>query len=141
MWVKTNYVLSARLISSVRALIISLAELSLWRLNSAHVIDAMSGNKLRLIISVGLFELNRCAVASALVNVRVVLALINALSHYLNALTAAKLLVCVSVRTHTRYGLRTGALVRRKLINQWFVNLHSLLGYCDVAAVRTEPKR
>ncbi len=121
----------------------SLAELSLWRLNSIYVIDAISGNKLRLIISVGLFELNRCVVAGALVNVRVVLALINALSQYLNMLIAAKVLVCVNVLAHTRacYSLRTGALVQRKLISQWFVDLHSLLSYCDVSAVRAEPRR
>ncbi len=115
----------------------------MWRLSSARVIDAMSGNKLSLIISVGLFELGRCVVACALVNARVVLALINTLSQYLNMLTAAKVLVCVEVYVHTRvcYSLRTGALVQRKLINQWFVNLHSLLSYCDVSAVRAEPKR
>lgn len=143
MWLKTNYVLSARLMSNVRALIVSLAELSLWRLNSTRVIDAMSGNNLRLIIGVGLFELNRCAVACALVNARVVLALIGTLSRYLNMLTAAKVLVCVSVyaNTHVCYSLRTGALVQRKLINQWFVNLHSLLSYCELSAVRTSPKR
>ncbi|AUG33997.1 Valine--tRNA ligase [Candidatus Hodgkinia cicadicola] len=142
-WIKTNYVLSARLISNARALIVSLAELSLWRLNSVRVIDAMSGNKLRLIISVGLFELNSCAAACALVNVRVVLALINALSRYLNMLTAAKALVCVCVRAHTKacFSLRTGALAQRRLTNHWFVNLHSLLSYCDVSAVRAEPKR
>ncbi len=97
----------------------SLAELSLWRLNSVRVIDAMSGNKLRLIISVGLFELNSCAAACALVNVRVVLALINALSRYLNMLTAAKALVCVCVRAHTKacFSLRTGALAQRRLTN------------------------
>ncbi|ATW06021.1 Valine--tRNA ligase [Candidatus Hodgkinia cicadicola] len=142
-WIKTNYVLSARLISNVCALIVSLTELSLWRLSSANVVDAVSGNKLRLIVSVGLFELSSCVVASALVNVRVVLALVNTLSQYLNVLTAAKALVCASVWKHTKvcYSLRTGALVQRKLINQWFVNLHSLLSYCDVSAVRTSPKR
>ncbi|AUG33807.1 Valine--tRNA ligase [Candidatus Hodgkinia cicadicola] len=142
-WIKTNYVLSSRLTSNVRALIVSLAELSLWRLNSIRVIDAMSGNKLRLIISVGLFELNRCVADCALVNVRVALALINTLSRYLNILIAAKALVCVSVCAHTPacFSLRTGARVQRKLINQWFVDLHSLLGYCDVSAVRPRPRR
>ncbi|AUG34106.1 Valine--tRNA ligase [Candidatus Hodgkinia cicadicola] len=140
-WIKTNYVLSARLISDARALIVSLAELSLWRLNSVRAIDATSGNKLRLIIGVGLSELNRCVAVCALVNVRVVLALVNTLSHYLNVLVAAKALVCVRAHTQACFGLRTGALVQRKLINQWFVDLHSLLSYCDVSAVRTEPKR
>ncbi|AUG33732.1 Valine--tRNA ligase [Candidatus Hodgkinia cicadicola] len=142
-WIKTNYVLSSRVTSNVCALIVSLAELSLWRLNSIRVIDAISGNRLRLIVSVGSFELNRCVVARALVNVRVVLALINTLSQYLNMLIAVKALVCVSVCAHTKtcYSLRTGALVQRRLINQWFVNLHSLLSYCDVSAVRTEPRR
>ncbi len=118
MWIKTNYVLSARLISNVCALVVSLAELSLWRLNSNHVLDAMSGSKLRLIISVGPFELNRCVVACALANTRVVLALINTLSHYLNRLTAAKALVCVSACAEARFSLRTGVLVQRRLINQ-----------------------
>ncbi|AUG34236.1 Valine--tRNA ligase [Candidatus Hodgkinia cicadicola] len=140
-WIKTNYVLGSRLMSNARALIVSLAELSLWRLNSIRVIDAMSGNELRLIIGVGSFELNRCVAVCALVNVRVVLALINALSHYLNMLIAAKALVCAHARAHACFGLRTGALVQRKLASQWFVDLHSLLSYCDVSAVRTEPKR
>ncbi len=80
----------------------------------------MSGVKLRLIISVGSFELNRCVVACALVNVRVVLALVNTLSQFLNVLTAAKALVCARVYTHTKacYSLRTGALVQRKLTTQ-----------------------
>ncbi|AUG91489.1 Valine--tRNA ligase [Candidatus Hodgkinia cicadicola] len=142
-WIKTNYVLSARLMPNARALIVSLAELSLWRLNSTRVIDAISGNKLRLIIGVGAFELNKCASCCALVNVRVVIALINTLSHYLSVLAAAKALVCVSVCTHTRafYSLRTGARLQRKLMSQWFVNMNSLLSYCDVAGLRAEPKR
>lgn len=112
--------MSARLTSNVCALIVSLAELSLWRLKSAHVIDAISGNKLRLIISVGGFEFNRCVVSCVSVNARVVLALVNTLSRYLSSLTAAKTLVCVSVCAHTKafYSLRTGERVQRKLVSQ-----------------------
>ncbi len=86
---------------------------------------------------------NRCVFVRVLNNARLVLALISAVSPYLNVLAAVNAMVCVSAGAHVsaRYSLRTGARVCRKLTSQWFISLHALASCCDMLSVRIEPKR